>query len=103
MEAQPDLFATRSIALIAARATDKGRDELLRNRFFLGLLIALLSTWLEQLSGLMLAVSFLMFIASLLGSSREASRELCLLTKCKPLDNFESAYDQKKVRGEGMA
>ncbi len=85
-EAQPDLFAIRSIVLIAARATDERRDEFLRNRFFLGLLAALLSTWLGQLSNFVLAVSLVTFFASLLASSSEASRELCSLTNCKPLD-----------------
>ena len=95
IEAQPDLFAIRSTALTAARATDKRRDECLRNRFCLALLAALLLTWQGQLSDFVLAFSFSTFFASLLALSREASWEPWPLTKCKPLDNAELAYHQE--------
>ena len=96
IEAQPDLFAIRSTALRAARATDKRRDESLRNSFCLALLTALLLTWPGQLSDPVLAFFFLTFFASLLALSREASRELWPLTKCKPLDNGELAYHEEE-------
>ena len=96
MEAQPDLFAIRSIALTAARATDKRRDGFLRNRFCSALLAALLLPWLGQLPESVPAFSFSTFFASLLALSREASRELWPLTKCKPLDNAELAYHQEE-------
>ncbi len=94
IEAQPDLLAIRSTALTAARATDKRRDEPLRNRFCLALLAALLLTWQGQLSDCVLAFSFSTFFASLLDLSRKASRELWPLPKCKPLDDAELAYHQ---------
>ena len=96
MEAQPDLFAIRSTALTAARATDKRRDEPMRNSFCLALLAALLLTRPGPLSDPVLAFFFSTFFASLLALSREASRELWPLTKCKPLDSDELAYYQEE-------
>lgn len=98
MEAQPDLFATTSIALTATRATDKRREELLRNTFGLVFLAALLSTWLGQLPDSVLTVCFPTIFASLLTLCREASRALCRATRCNALYNSGLAYHEEEPR-----
>ena len=98
MEAQPDLFATISITLTAARATDKRRDELLRNRFGLVFLAALLLTWPGQLPDSVLTVSFPTFFASLLALSIGASRALGPVTRCNALHKSRLAYHEEELR-----
>ena len=98
MEAQLDLLANISIALAAARATDKRRDELLRNRFGLVFLAALLLTWLGQLPDSVLTVPFPTFFALLLALSIEASRALCPVTRCNALYNSGLAYHEEEPR-----
>ena len=100
MEAQPDLFATRSIALTATRATDKRRDELLCIKFGLVFLAALLLTWPRQLPNSVLTVPFPRCFASLLALGRKASRALCSVTRCNALYKSGLAYHEEEPRKE---
>lgn len=98
MEAQPDLFATISITLTAARATDKRRDELLRNRFGLVFLAALLLAWPGQLPDSVLTVAFPTFFTSQPALSVEASRALCPVTRCNSLYKSRLVYHEEEPR-----